>query len=178
MLYDQSLCYPADQNIEVANIGPPNHSTQGHASEERSEALNNVYDDLRLSQMMETNTVSGTDFNCFAACSEETLNEETFDMYYESVSKRHYINSYTETSSEEETAHNYEHFRMPTEYSILSLKRNIDRSVIELYGQRERDNDGAYDVIVGQFHNTSERSENSHSESESETGLPLTHIQD
>ena len=128
--------------------------------------------------MMDRNTVSGTDFNHFAACSEETLNEETFGTCYESVSKRHYINSYTETSGEEESANNYEHFRMPTEYSILSLKRNIDPSFIEVYGQHERGNDGAYDVIVGQFYNVSERSENSQSESESETGLPLTNIQD
>ncbi|XP_052718557.1 uncharacterized protein LOC128190519, partial [Crassostrea angulata] len=168
----------AEQNIEVANIVSPTHSTQGHASEQRGEALSNVYDDLRLSQMMDRNTVSGTDCNHFAACSEETLNEETFGTYNESVSKRHYIYSYTETSGEEESANNYEHFRMPTEYSILSLKRNIDPSVIQLYGQREKGNDGAYDVIVGQFHNVGEQSENSQSESESETGLPLTDIQD
>uniref|UniRef100_A0A8W8KI96 Uncharacterized protein n=1 Tax=Magallana gigas TaxID=29159 RepID=A0A8W8KI96_MAGGI len=168
----------AEQNIEVANIVSPTHSTQGHASEQRGEALSNVYDDLRLSQMMDRNTVSGTDCNHFAACSEETLNEETFGTYNKSVSKRHYIYSYTETSGEEESANNYEHFRMPTEYSILSLKRNIDPSVIQLYGQREKGNDGAYDVIVGQFHNVGEQSENSQSESESETGLPLTDIQD
>nr|XP_034338668.1 uncharacterized protein LOC105323934 isoform X3 [Crassostrea gigas] len=178
MLMQSLLISVAEQNIEVANIVSPTHSTQGHASEQRGEALSNVYDDLRLSQMMDRNTVSGTDCNHFAACSEETLNEETFGTYNKSVSKRHYIYSYTETSGEEESANNYEHFRMPTEYSILSLKRNIDPSVIQLYGQREKGNDGAYDVIVGQFHNVGEQSENSQSESESETGLPLTDIQD
>lgn len=55
---------------------------------------------------MDRNTVSGTDANHFAACSEESLNEETFDTNYESVSKRHYLNSYKETSGEEEMANN------------------------------------------------------------------------
>lgn len=114
--------------------------------------------------MMDRNTVSGTDCNHFAACSEETLNEETFGTYYESVSKRHYINSYTETSGEEESANNYEHFRMPTEYSILSLKRNIDPSVTEPYNQRDRGKDESYDLVVGQFHDISESNENSQSE--------------
>lgn len=67
---------------------------------------------------------------------------------------------------------------MPIEFSVLSIKRNIDQSVIELYGQCKRSNGEAYEVIVGQFHNASEKSENSRSESKSETGLPLTNIQD
>lgn len=56
-----------------------------------------------------------------------------------------------------------EHFQMPTEYSVLSLKRNIDSSAIELYGQRDRGKDEAYDLIVGQYHDISESSENSQS---------------
>lgn len=61
---------------------------------------------MRLSQILDRNTVSGTDANHFAACCEEILNEETFDTNYENVSKRHYLNFYTETSGEEEMANN------------------------------------------------------------------------
>lgn len=168
----------ANQNIEVANLGIPTHPIQEHASEDRREVLINVYDDLRLSQMMDRNTVSGTDVNHFAACSEETLIEKTFDTNYERVLNRHYLNFYTETNGEEESTNNYDLFQMPTEYSVLSLKRNIDPSVTKLYGQRERGKEGAYESIVGQFHNTSKRSENSQSESETEMCLPLTNIQD
>lgn len=161
----------ANQSIEVASLGNPTHATHRCASEERREEFSNVYDDLRSSQMMDRNSVS---VNNFAACSQETLNEDTSNTNYGRVLKRHYLNSYTETNGEEESANNYEHFQMPTEYSILSLKRNLDPSAIELYGQRERDKDGAYDVLVGQFHDISESSENSQSESESETCLSLT----
>lgn len=160
----------------MANPEIPTHPIQEHASEDRKEILSNVYDDLRLSQMMDRNTVSGTDVNHFAACSEETLIEETFDTNYERVLHRHYVNFSTETNGEEESTNNYDLFQMPTEYSVLSLKRTIDPSVTEMYGQRERGKDGTYDLIVGQFHNTSERSENS--QSESEMCLPLTNIQD
>lgn len=53
--------------MEVANHGIPTHSLQGHASEERSDSLSSVYDDLRLSQIMDRNTVSVTDANHYAA---------------------------------------------------------------------------------------------------------------
>lgn len=164
-----------DQDIEPAN---PINSTHIHGSEERRDVFSNVYDDLRSSQMMDGNSVSVKDANNFAACSQETLNKDTFDTNYGRVSKRHYLNSYTETNGEEESANNYEHFQMSTEYSILSLRRNIDQSAIELYGQRERDKDGAYDVFIGQFHDISESSESTQSESESETCLSLTNIEE
>lgn len=106
------------------------------------------------------------DRNSVAACSEETFNEDNFDTNCGHVLKRHYLNSYTETKGEEDLANNYEHFQMPTEYSVLSLKRNIDPSVIEMYGQRNRGKDEANDLIVGQFHDIGESSENSQSESE------------
>lgn len=45
-----------------------------------------------------------------AACSEETLNEDTFDTNYKHVSKRLYRKSFTETNNEEDLTNNYEHF--------------------------------------------------------------------
>lgn len=107
------------------------------------------------------------DSNLMAACSEETLNEDTFDTNYKHVSKRLYRKSFTETNNEEDLTNNYEHFQMPsTEYSILSLKRNIYPSVTELYNQRDRGKDESYDLVVGQFHDISESNANSQSESE------------
>lgn len=47
-----------------------------------------VYDALRLSQVMDRNTVSCTDANHFAACSEETLNEETWRNIWYKLWKR------------------------------------------------------------------------------------------
>nr|XP_034338690.1 uncharacterized protein LOC117692996 isoform X2 [Crassostrea gigas] len=149
----------SDQDVELANLGTPTHSSHGHSSEERQEEFCNVYNDLRLSQMV--------DSNLMAACSEVTLNEDTFDANCKHVSERLYRNSYTMTNNEEDLTNNYEHCRVPsTEYSILSLKRNIEPSVTELYGQRDRGNDKSYDLVVRQVHDISESNENSQSESE------------
>nr|XP_034338680.1 uncharacterized protein LOC117692989 [Crassostrea gigas] len=157
-----------EANFENINLD------QEHANEETSDNMDNLYDDLRSSKILDKYS-NVTKKNSFATCStkNESPNEDHYDsnneFFIESLMM--YTNSNEEANAKDESVPNYEQFQMPFQYSILSLKRNIDPSAAELYGKTEYNNADTYDLV--NVYENSRSSSSSNSQSEMETLLTI-----
>lgn len=136
--------------------------------------MDNLYADLRSSKLLDTYS-NVTKKNSFATCStnNEIPNEDHCDSKNEFFieSPMMYTNSNEEANAKDESVPNYEQFQMPFQYSILSLKRNLDPSAAELYGKTEYNNADAYDLV--NVYENSRISSSSNSQSEMETLLTI-----
>lgn len=115
----------ANQNVEAAAF-------ERCASKGASENLNHPYGNLRLMHSMDTTTDNKTTLRCV---NDEISNDNNVGVTYGLISKRQLKDAcFTDTNREGRRSNNYEQpFQMSSEYSILSLKRNIDLSTTDLY---------------------------------------------
>lgn len=136
--------------------------------------MDNLYADLRSSKLLDTYS-NVTKKKSFATCStnNDIPNEDHCDSNNEFLieSLMMYTNSNEEAYAKDESVPNYEQFQMPFQYSILSLKRNLDPSAAELYGKTEYNNADAYDLV--NVYENSGSSSSSNSQSEMETLLTI-----
>nr|XP_034338673.1 uncharacterized protein LOC117692987 [Crassostrea gigas] len=151
-----------EANIENINL------VQEQANEETSDNMNDLYDDLRSSKMLDIYS-NVTKKNNLATCSTKNVipNRDhcnSNEFIIESVLM--YSNSNEEINAKDESVPNYEQFQLPCQYSILSLKRNLDPSAAELYGKTEYNNADAYDLVNVYENSGSSYSSNSQSEME------------
>eukprot|EP00105_Crassostrea_gigas_P018164 XP_011436186.2 PREDICTED: multiple epidermal growth factor-like domains protein 11 isoform X1 [Crassostrea gigas] len=157
-----------EANIENINLD------QEHAHEETADNMDNLYADLRSSKLLDTYS-NVTKKNSFATCStnNDIPNEDHCDSNNEFLieSLMMYTNTNEEAYAKDESVPNYEQFQMPFQYSILSLKRNLDPSTAELYGKTEYNNADAYDLV--NVYENSGSSSASNSQSEMETLLTI-----
>lgn len=92
-----------------------------------SENLNYKNENLRLMKSMDTTT---EDMNTISSANDEPSNDNNVGVNYGQISKRQLKDiCFTNASREGGLSKNYEQpFQVSSQYSILSLKRNIDLS--------------------------------------------------
>lgn len=97
-----------------------------------SENLNYKNENLRLMKSMDTTT---EDMNTISSANDEPSNDNNVGVNYGQISKRQLKDiCFTNASREGGLSKNYEQpFQVSSQYSILSLKRNIDLSTTDLY---------------------------------------------
>lgn len=97
-----------------------------------SENLNYKNENLRLMKSMDTTT---EDMNTISSANDEPSNDNNVGVDYGQISKRQLKDiCFTNASREGGLSKNYEQpFQVSSQYSILSLKRNIDLSTTDLY---------------------------------------------
>nr|XP_011437312.3 uncharacterized protein LOC105335211 [Crassostrea gigas] len=165
---DQADLSAARQDQVEADIENINLD-QEHLNEDTADNMDNLYDDLRSSKLLDTYS-DVTKKNSFATCStnNEIPKEDHCDLNNEFLieSLMMYTKSNEEAYAKDESVPNYEQFQLPFQYSILSLKRNLDPSAAELYGKTEYNNADAYDLVNVYENSGSSYSSNSQSEME------------
>lgn len=118
--------------FSVANQYAEEAAFERFASKGASENLNHPYGNLRLMNSMDTTTENKTTIRCE---NDELSSDNNVGVTYGLISKRQLKDAcFTDTNREGRRSNNYEQpFQTSSEYSILSLKRNIDLSTTDLY---------------------------------------------
>ena len=136
-------------------------TSHAYLQEEAVGKVDNVYADLRTSKMVDSTLINATgdsepvdDGNRHRKLNYAHIPEENYDLCT------------PEAVSEENTMHDYARVPKTFQYSILSLRRNVDPSLlVDHEAQSKGPVDDAYDLIDGQTYNKSSDDNSSESDS-------------
>ena len=134
-----------------------------YLQEEAVGNVDNVYADLRTSTMVDSAAINAT-----GDCEPVNDGNRNRKLNYAHIPEENYDLCTPEAVSEENTMHDYACVPKTFQYSILSLRRNVDPSLlVDLEAQPKGPVDGAYDLIdiCGQAYNKSSDDNSSESDS-------------
>ena len=134
-----------------------------YLQEEAVGNVDNVYADLRTSTMVDSAAINAT--GEFEPVDDGNRHRK---LNYAHIPEENYDSCTLEAVSDENTLHDYACIPKNFQYSILSLKRNLDPSLlVDLETQPKGPGDDAYDLIdiCGQTYNKSSDDNSSESDS-------------
>ena len=136
-------------------------TSHAYLQEEAVGKVDNVYADLRTSKMVDSTLINATGDS-------EPVDDgiRHRKLNYAHIPEENYDLCTPEAVSEENTMHDYARVPKTFQYSILSLRRNVDPSLlVDHEAQSKGPVDDAYDLIDGQTYNKSSDDNSSESDS-------------